>query len=195
VKLEAWAIPIDDLRSRELELVERHARGDESAFDEVYTLHSGRVYGLCLRLAGDPEEAFDLAQEVFLRVHRHLARFRGRSSLSTWIYRVTVNHCRSRLARRRISAVPLEEAVARGDEPRARGADPERLAVVSQASRRLGAALARLPLKLRMAVVLRDVEGLAYGEIASVLRVPVGTVRSRIARAREALRQELGDGG
>jgi len=191
VKLEAWTIPIDDGRTRDQELVERHLHGDPAAFEELYALHSGRVYGLCLRLSGDPEDAFDLAQEVFLRIHRHLARFRGRSSLKTWIYRVTVNHCRSRLSRRRPPSSSLDDPMAARHEPRSEEADPERRASASEQGRRIAAALARLPVRFRIPVVLRDVEGLAYGEIARILRIPVGTVRSRIARARESLRVEL----
>ena len=90
-----------------LDLATRHGYGDETAFEEVYRRFAGMVYNLCFRMAGRAEEAEDLAQEVFLRIHRHLGRFNGRSSLKTWIYRVTLNHCRSKLSRKRYPTAPL----------------------------------------------------------------------------------------
>lgn len=176
-------------RSAERTLVERHLWGDPAAFEEIYRTHAEMVYNLALRLSGDPDRALDLSQEVFLRVHRHLPKFRGRSSLKTWIYRVTVNHCRSRLRRRRPPTRPLaaeDECLAVLADP---GRDPEERALADDAGRRLAAALAQLPLRLREAVVLRDLEGLAYDEIARVLGVRIGTVRSRIARGRRRLRE------
>lgn len=190
----AWSLslPFEGVGIADLELARRHAAGDPDAFEAVYARYSGLVYGLCQRLSGDPDRALDLAQEVFLRIDRHLGRFHGRSSLKTWIYRVTVNHCRSALARRR-PEVSLESRILDGgEEPRAPGPGPEQAAVGSQIQRRLERALAQLPHPFREAVVLRDVEGLTYDEIAEVLAVPLGTVRSRIARGREALRASLG---
>ncbi|MFP3939696.1 MAG: RNA polymerase sigma factor [Thermoanaerobaculia bacterium] len=185
-------------RAAERTLAERHRWGDPQAFEEVYRTHAHLVYNLALRLAGDPDRAADLAQEVFLRIHRHLGTFRGRSSLETWIYRVTVNHCRSRLARRRPPSRPLtldegqEDRVAHLADP-SRG--PEERALAGDAARLVTAALTRLPVKLREAVVLRDLEGLPYDDIARVLGVRIGTVRSRIARGRERLRSVLQEGG
>jgi RNA polymerase sigma-70 factor (ECF subfamily) len=179
-------------RSAERTLVERHLWGDPAAFAEIYRAHAEMVYNLALRLSGDPERAADLSQEVFLRVHRHLGKFRGRSSLRTWIYRVTLNHCRSRLGRRRL---PTRSLTAEGErlavlaDPR-RG--PEERALAGDQGRRIAAALAHLPPPFREAVVLRDLEGLAYEEIAEVLGVRIGTVRSRIARGRRQLREALG---
>lgn len=186
----ATAIPAAD-RSDERTLAERHRWGDESAFEEVYRLHAEMVYNLCLRLSGDPDRAADLSQEVFLRVYRHLGKFRGRSSLKTWIYRITVNHCRSRLARRRLPTRSLDaqdEAFDRVPDPR-RG--PEERALAGDAGRAIETALAELPVPFREAVVLRDLEGLAYDEIARVVGTRIGTVRSRIARGRRALKEAL----
>ena len=173
-------------RARGRDLALRHRYGDPEAFEEVYRRHADMVFGLALRMSGDREEAADLTQETFLRVHRHLGRFRGRSSLKTWIYRITLNHCRSRLrrrARRRLEG-PLEKLEQvpderHGLEDRALGAD---------LGRRLAAAIGELPLVFREAVVLRDVQGLSYGQIGEILGVRIGTVRSRIARGRERLR-------
>ena len=180
-------------RSADRTLVERHLWGDPAAFEELYRDHAEMVYNLALRLSGDPEGALDLSQEVFLRIHRHLPKFRGRSTLRTWIYRVTVNHCRSRLRRKRLPTRALaaaeEELLAGLADPR-RG--PEERALADDAGRRLAAALAELPVPYREAVALRDLEGLEYEEIARVLGVRIGTVRSRIARGRGRLREVLG---
>ncbi len=172
-------------------LAERHRYGDPAAFEEIYRTHEEMVFNLCLRLSGDRERAADLSQEVFLRVYRHLGKFQGRSSLKTWVYRVALNHCRSRLARRRPPSRPGED-----DEERlARVADsrrgPEEKALANDEARRVERALAGLPRPFREAVVLRDLEGLAYDEIAEVLGTRLGTVRSRIARGRGMLREAL----
>lgn len=178
--------------SLDLELVERHRVGDQYAFDEIYARFGEMVYNLALRMSGDAEEASDLTQEVFLRVYRHLGHFEGRSALKTWIFRIALNHCRERLSRFRPPTQPIRGEVEEGGvtlpDPH-RG--PEELAVAADESRRVGEALACLPEPFREAVVLRDLEGLSYQEIAEVLRVAVGTVRSRIARGREHLRESL----
>jgi len=185
-------------------LAERHRTGDPEAFAEIYREHEAMVFNLALRLAGDRERAADLSQEIFLRIFRHLDGFRGRSSLKTWIYRVAVNHCRSRLRRR---GLVFEHLVpSRGEGPDRTGSreekdplqdladprrSPEERALAGDAERILQTALAALPAVYREAVVLRDVEDLSYEEIAEVLGVRVGTVRSRIARGRRRLADEL----
>jgi RNA polymerase sigma-70 factor (ECF subfamily) len=180
-------------RDADLDLAERHRRGDDRAFEEVYARYAGMVYSLALRLAGDPDEAADLTQEVFLRIYRHLGTFRGRSSLKTWVYQVGLNQCRSRLGRSRPDTQPLAEEGAEGARPLPDpGRGPESEALAADTGRRVGDALAALPLAFREAVVLRDLEGLGYEEIAALVGVPVGTVRSRIARGREQLRGLLG---
>lgn len=176
----------------DLELVERHRQGDPTAFDEVFERYQRLVYSIALRMSGSRERAADLSQEIFLRIHRHLGRFEGRSSLETWVYRVTINCCRSRLARRRPKIETLPDAAGELlEELRDRAPSPERRAIARDAGRRLAAALGELPRPFREAVVLRDVEGLSYREIAAVLGVRIGTVRSRIARGRERLRKLL----
>jgi RNA polymerase sigma-70 factor (ECF subfamily) len=174
------------------DLALRHRYGDPGAFEEVYLRFSGMVFSLALRMSGDREDAADLTQETFLRVHRHLGRFRGHSSLKTWIYRVAVNCCRSGLRRRarRRPEGPVEQLEQVAD----RRSGPEERALGHELGRRLAAAMDELPLVFREAVVLRDVEGLSYGEIGEVLGVRIGTVRSRIARGRERLRGLLEEG-
>ncbi len=191
--MEASTLEGAAARDADLELAERHRRGDDRAFEEVYARYAGMIYSLALRLAGDPEEAADLTQEAFLRIYRHLGTFRGRSSLKTWVYQVGLNQCRSRLGRNRPESQPLQEEGAAGVAPlRDPGRGPESEALAADTGRRVGDALAALPLAFREAVVLRDIEGLAYEEIAALVGVPVGTVRSRIARGRDQLRVLLG---
>ncbi len=174
----------------ESELLELHRVGDTEAFEEVYTRHASMVYALAMRMCGDPSRAQDLTQEVFLKVFRSLGRFRGRSSLKTWIYRVTLNHCRSRLGRRRIEteSFEAEDLERRAVDP---GRGPESRSLAADAERAVQAALCALPGRFREAVILRDLEELSYREIAEILGVRVGTVRSRIARGRDRLRAEL----
>jgi RNA polymerase sigma-70 factor (ECF subfamily) len=183
-------------------LVERCRQGDPQAFARLVALHEGMVLNLGARLLGDPEEARDIAQEVFLQVYRTLARFEGRSSLRTWIYRIVVNQCRNRQRwwrrRRRAAACPLEEITA-ADEARLAAVSPgespfDRLARRERA-RRMGAALRALSFDHRTVLLLREVEGLSCEEISATLAVRIGTVKSRLARARDGLRRELGREG
>jgi RNA polymerase sigma-70 factor (ECF subfamily) len=176
----------------DLELVERHRYGDAGAFNEVYARFEEMVYNLAFRLSGNREEAADLTQEIFLRVFRHLGSFGGRSTLKTWIFRIAVNHCRDRLSRWHPPTQPIGEEPGEGVAVYAdpsRG--PEELAVAADEKRRVEQALTCLPQVFREVVVLRDIEGLSYEEIAEVLGVRIGTVRSRIARGREQLRSLL----
>ncbi len=173
----------------EIDLIERHRIGDPSAFEEIYSQHEKMVFNLALRMTRSPEDAAELTQEVFLRVYRHLERFRGSSTLKTWVFRIALNCCRSRFRRRRLTfrepSPGDDDALERIADPRA---DPERDALNSGLGERLDAALRRVPLAFREAVVLRDVHGFSYDEIGEILRIRIGTVRSRIARGRERLR-------
>jgi RNA polymerase sigma-70 factor (ECF subfamily) len=179
--------------SRDLSLASRHCYGDETAFREIHDCFSPMVYNVCLRMSGDPSRAQDLSQEVFLRVFKGLPRYRGNSSLKTWIYSIALNHCRGRLGRRGVETIRLDDQHwAQGPVDPARG--PEENLLARDGERRLSAALLALPVRFREAVVLRDLEGLSYEEIAAVLRVRTGTVRSRIARGRERLRALLVEG-
>ncbi|HVS16281.1 MAG TPA: sigma-70 family RNA polymerase sigma factor [Thermoanaerobaculia bacterium] len=173
----------------ERDLVARHRQGDPEAFDEYYRRYSGLIYNLTLRQSGDPELAQDLSQEVLLRVYRSLGRFGGRSTLKTWTYRVCINLCRSRLGRKRLPTLSLEREDGSVREVPDDQPGPEARAISSDERRLLSEALPLVDLPFREAVVLRDLEDLSYQEIADVLRVPIGTVRSRIARGREQLRR------
>lgn len=175
----------------DLDLVYRHAVGDASAFEEIFEAYQGMIYNLALRYCADPTRAEDLAQEALLKIATKLHTFRGRSSLKTWIYQVAVNSFRSRLRKRRLDTRSLDEESG-PREPVDQTVSPEDRAYGSELNQQLARALARLPEAFREAVVLRDVEGLSYREIAEILGCRPGTVRSRIARGREALRHTFG---
>jgi RNA polymerase sigma-70 factor (ECF subfamily) len=181
-------------------LVERCRAGDPEAFARLVALHEGMVYNLAARLLGDGEEARDVSQDVFLQVYRTLGRFEGRSSVKTWIYRIVVNQChnRRRFWRRRArgQSRPLEELTA-ADEARLAAAGPDAAASpfdrVDRAERAVQVQRALLTLSFahRAVLLLRDAEGLSCEAVAEALSLPVGTVKSRLARAREALRARL----
>jgi RNA polymerase sigma-70 factor (ECF subfamily) len=179
-------------------LLSRCREGDPQAFARLVALHERMVLDLASRLLGDPEEAKDLAQEVFLQVYKMLGSFEARSSLKTWIYRIVVNRCRNRLRfwrrRRREKSLPIEELLP-GQEAKLAEANPgsdplqsiERREVGEQVQR----ALARLSFNHRALLLLREADELSCAQIAEALGVREGTVKSRLARAREALRREL----
>jgi len=178
------------------DLVTRHQYGDPEAFDEVYERFGGQVFQIARRMSGDAALAEDLSQEIFLRIYKYLDRFKGKSSLKTWVYTVSINCCRSRLgrrARRGKSFVEVEEE--RFDQMPSPTEGTEARVVRREAHETLARALARLPRKFREAVVLRDIGDLSYEEISGVLGVRIGTVRSRIARGRDRLRGLFHSGG
>jgi RNA polymerase sigma-70 factor (ECF subfamily) len=179
------------------ELVESWRKGEPEAFATLVRRHQRRVFGLLLRMLGSREEAEDAAQETFLNLHRHGHRFRSESRFSTFVYRVAVNAALNRrrsLGRRRTHTDAFGEAQALGHlGGAATASDPERALAGDRLRQRLKQALLALPETLRAPVVLFDVEGLSYGEIAEVLQVAEGTVKSRIHRARQALRARLAD--
>jgi len=192
----AGALGWSDVHSAEAALIERCTHGEEEACAELVNAHHRMVYSLALHLLQDREEALDLSQEVFLRVFRTLPSFRGHSALRTWIYRIVVNQARNRQRwwrrRRRSSQVSLDEHLRiSGDVPSTTSVLPDRALASKETSTLISKALDRLPFDQRTALILREVDGLRYDEIAYTLGVAVGTVKSRLTRARQALRAEL----
>ena len=187
----------DDLSSREAELVQRCGEGDELACAELVAEHQRMVMQLAINLLGDRDEAMDLSQEVFLRVFRTIHQFRGQSQLRTWIFRIVINQARNRQRwwrrRHRSSQVSLDQHLQQhGDHLAGRDQSaPDRMFAQKQLARRLQDALDHLPFDQRTAIVLREVDGLSYDEIAYSLGVTLGTVKSRLTRARQALRTVL----
>jgi RNA polymerase sigma-70 factor (ECF subfamily) len=192
----AGAIGWSDVDGREAALVGRCATGDDAACAELVSIHQRMVFGLALHLLGDRDEAMDLSQEVFLRVFRTISTFRGQSALRTWIYRIVINQARNRQRwwrrRHRADQVSLDEHLAQfGDMESTGDALPDRLLASKETAALIWQALDRLPFDQRTALILREVDGLRYEEIAFSLGVAVGTVKSRLTRARQALRAEL----
>jgi RNA polymerase sigma-70 factor (ECF subfamily) len=196
---EALAAPV----SLERGLVEQCRRGDPHAFARLVALHEGMVFNLAARLLGETEEARDVAQEVFLQVFRTLGRFEGRSTLKTWIYRIVVNQCRNRQRwwrrRRKERSCPID-ALTPADEARLAEAGtgmegPDERLERRERARAVQSALAQISFEHRAVLLLREVEGLSCEEIAGTLSLPEGTVKSRLSRAREALRRALPAGG
>jgi RNA polymerase sigma-70 factor (ECF subfamily) len=194
---DARALGWTDVGTDEAELVQRCAAGDDAACAELVAQHQRMVYQLAFHLLGSREEALDLSQEVFLRVFRTVGSFRGQSSLRTWLFRIVVNQARNRQRwwrrRRQSDQVSLDQHVVDHGEPRQPGDDasPDRVLARKQTARRLWDALDRLPFDQRTAIVLREFDGLSYDEIAFSLDIAVGTVKSRLTRARHALRADL----
>ncbi|HYS25169.1 MAG TPA: sigma-70 family RNA polymerase sigma factor [Vicinamibacterales bacterium] len=192
----AGAISWSGVDSGEAALIERCVAGDERACADLVAAHQRTVFNLAFHLLGDRDEALDLSQEVFLRVFRTLSRFRGQSALRTWIYRIVVNQARNRQRwwrrRRRADLVSLDDHLQRCGEIEATSEVlPDRLLASKETAARIWAAMEQLPFDQRTALVLREVDGLRYEEIAFSLDVAVGTVKSRLTRARQALREEL----
>lgn len=191
------ALTWSDAASADWALVQQCAAGDEIACTRLVTDHQRMVFQLAFQLLGDQQEALDLSQEVFLAVFRRLSHFRGQATLRTWIYRIVVNQASNRLRwwrrRRKGQQVALEEHTAHhGELPESRNfAMPDRLLQQQETAGRVWRALGQLPFDQRTAVVLREIHGLSYDEIALSLGVAVGTVKSRLARARTTLRSAL----
>ena len=176
------------------ELVARWQAGDQNAFETLVRRHERRVFRLLMRMMGSREEAEDVAQETFLSLHRHGHRFRSEALFSTFVYRVAANAALNRrrtLGRSRARIKKLAERQEAGDHLPQQPRDPEDAASGSELSERVRSALETLSPPLRLPLVLYDIEGLAYGEIAKVLGVAEGTVKSRIHRARQAMRVQL----
>ncbi|MDD9803105.1 MAG: sigma-70 family RNA polymerase sigma factor [Deltaproteobacteria bacterium] len=189
----AGAAPRDSEVDPDLELVERWQGGDSGAFELLVRRHQQRVFGLLLRLLGDRDEALDAAQETFLNLHRHGHRFRREARWTTFLYRVAVNAALNRrrnLGRRRAHMEALSQQGVAGALPEA-PASPESAAVSGELRARVQAEIVALPPALRAPVILYDIEGLPYAEIAAALNIPEGTVKSRIHRARQTLRKRL----
>jgi RNA polymerase sigma-70 factor (ECF subfamily) len=188
--------------SAEEQFLERLKAGDAAAFNRLVEERHGDIYALLYRLTEDPEEARDLTQETFLQAFRHLASFRGDADLRTWLYRIAVNQARNRWRwwkrRRRDRTVSLDAPVSEGmDAPLSaglagdEGLDPERQALAHERELALHTALKSLSRPYREVIVLRDIEGLSYEEVATALDLNVGTVKSRLNRGRTELRRRL----
>jgi len=183
------------------QFLERLKRGEAAAFEQLVAERTSDIYGLLFRLTSDPEEARDLSQETFLRAYQAIGKFRGDADLKTWLYRIAINQARNRWRwwrrRKRDATVSLDAPIGETERTVAthledtRAADPEQEALARERERQLRDALQNLRSSYREAVILRDVEGFTYEEIAETLQLNIGTVKSRLARGRLELRRKL----
>jgi RNA polymerase sigma-70 factor (ECF subfamily) len=181
----------------DLSLVRRVQRGDKGAFDALVLKYQHKLVKLVMRYVRNPAEAEDIAQEAFIKAYRALPQFRGDSAFYTWLYRIAINTAKNAVVSRDRS--PIEYNIDRHDndesyEMQGRMKDsetPEGLVLTDEIRTTVNAAIDALPEDLRTAIVLRELEGLSYEEIAAAMDCPVGTVRSRIFRAREAIDHRL----
>jgi len=178
------------------ELVERVQRGERKAFDLLVLKYQHRIAKLIARYVHDPSEVLDVAQEAFIKAYRAIPRFRGDSAFYTWMYRIAINTAKNHLAaqarRPRESGVDVTDAEQFDSATDLRDtATPEGLALTEEIQQTVIAAIEALPEDLKVAISLRELEGLSYEDIAQVMECPIGTVRSRIFRAREAINARL----
>jgi len=188
--------PGSGVEQSDLELVRRVQRGERGAFDLLVLRYQHKVVKLVARLLRDPAEAEDVAQEAFVKAYRAIGSFRGDSAFYTWLYRIAVNTARNTMASRQRRPVDYEADLSESQqsavESRMRDLDtPEAAALTDEIHRTVNRAVEELPEDLRTAIILREIEGLSYEEIAEAMDCPVGTVRSRIFRAREAIDRNL----
>ncbi|MDD4494047.1 MAG: sigma-70 family RNA polymerase sigma factor [Eubacteriales bacterium] len=176
-------------------LLKRSKSGQMDAFESLIKEHQKRVYNIALRMLGNPEDAYDAAQEVFLRVYKSLHGFKGQSSFSTWIFRITKNVCLDELRKRnRRNFISIDKEIEYGDgsvqmQIEDERPTPEEAAERAELSNNIKDAISMLPEQHRILIILRDIQNFSYEEIAGILQIPDGTVKSRINRARSALRE------
>jgi len=180
----------------EKDLIQKAKSGDQDAFEQLVLAHQNKVYTICVHMVTDREEAADLAQEAFLKAWRNLSSFQGESSFATWMYRLTTNVCldylRKQSRRQNIStAVSLDDEDSGWTEPADHSQDPQVHLEREERKRALTRALQELPEHHRRPLIMREVSGMSYQEIADALDTDLGTIKSRIARARERLRKIL----
>jgi len=196
----APAAAVESRASAESEFIERLKRGEAAAYEELVAERSGEIYGLLFRLTENTEEARDLTQETFLRAFQSIGRFRGEADLKTWIYRIAINQARNRWRwwrrRRRDSTVSLDATQGQSKQTlmatlAESSENPEQQTLAHERELALRSALQRVGRVYRETLILRDIEGFTYEEIATTLEINVGTVKSRLARGRQELRRKL----
>jgi RNA polymerase sigma-70 factor, ECF subfamily len=184
-------------------LIDRFRQGDQSAFEQMVSRYWDRIYTMVNQLLRNPQDAEEVTQDAFIRAHRGLVNFRGESAFSTWLYQIATNLARNRYwywwRRRRDQTISFDQPMGTDNETTlaevfpAELETPEDAAVTQEFVNRVAECMAKLSPKHREILVLRNIKNLSYEEIADILDISVGTVKSRIARARESLRDKMGD--
>jgi RNA polymerase sigma-70 factor (ECF subfamily) len=184
-------------QSSDKKLVKRVQRGDKGAFDLLVLKYQHKIVNLVMRYVRDPDLALDITQEAFIKAYRALPRFRGDSAFYTWMYRIAVNTAKNHLAAQRRRPMNVELDFQDPDQydlhAKLKETDtPEAITLSNELKETVEQAIAALPEDLRTAIILREIEGMSYEEIAQTMECPVGTVRSRIFRARDAINKKIG---
>jgi RNA polymerase sigma-70 factor (ECF subfamily) len=184
-------------------LVDRFRQGDQSAFEQMVARYWGRIYAMVHQLLRNPEDAEEVTQDTFIRAHRGLVNFRGDSAFSTWLYQIATNLARNRYwywwRRRRDQTVSFDQPIGGDNETTlaemipAELETPEDATITQEFVNRIAECMGKLSPKHREILILRNVKNLSYEEVAEILHISVGTVKSRIARARESLRSKMGE--
>lgn len=196
-----WRNDCLDTLSAEARLIERAKQQDESAFDQIVALYADRLYNYIVRMLGNPQDAEDILQEVFLRAYQALPNFDGRASLSTWLFRIATNLCidHHRKQERRVKTVSiypdttddLEEGGEEWEFPDTQTPNPLEAALDKELQEVVERAVMALSPKIRTVLLMYDVEGLSYEEIAQALQIPMGTVKSRLHLARTEIQKKV----
>lgn len=184
-------------KSSDKKLVKRVQRGDKGAFDLLVLKYQHKIVNLVMRYVRDPDLALDITQEAFIKAYKALPRFRGDSAFYTWMYRIAVNTAKNHLAAQRRRPMNVELDFQDPDQydlhAKLKETDtPEAITLSHELKSTVEQAIAALPEDLRTAIILREIEGMSYEEIAQTMECPVGTVRSRIFRARDAIGKKIG---
>lgn len=181
------------MSDKEKHLLRMAKSGDVEAFEQLIEGYQRKIFNIAFRMLGNYDDAWDMAQEVFIRMYKSISSFKEQSSLSTWIYRITTNVCLDELRKRKnrkITYIDEEIRLDDGDVKRQmenEGPSPEDYAETNEIKKVVRDAILQLPEEYRIIIVLRDIQGFSYEEIAAILKCPEGTVKSRISRARHAL--------
>lgn len=180
-------------KTDDLQILKRFKNGDTSAFEEIVLKYQDRVYNLCRHMLGSAQDAEDAAQDTFVKAYQKLKVFKPDASLYTWIYRIAVNTCLDYKKRPFFESLfkKADEGEEFVEEPLSDWRSPARLYESKQIGVAIHKSIKKLPSKLRTAIVLKEVEGLSYEEIADIIEVSIGTVKSRISRARDELKKSL----
>ena len=190
-------MPVMSNQASDKKLVKRVQKGDKGAFDLLVLKYQHKIVNLVMRYVRDPELALDITQEAFIKAYRALPRFRGDSAFYTWMYRIAVNTAKNHLAAQRRRPMDVELDLQDPEQydlhAKLRETDtPEGVTLGNELKETVERAIAALPEDLRTAIILRELEGMSYEEIAQTMECPVGTVRSRIFRARDAIGKKVG---
>jgi RNA polymerase sigma-70 factor (ECF subfamily) len=179
--------------SDDIQLINRFKKGDVSVFEQLVLKYQDRIYNLCRYMLGNVHDAEDAAQDTFIKAYQNLSNFRPEASFYTWLYRIAVNTCLDYKRRPFFESLfkKTDEGEEFIEEPSSEWPSPERLYESKQIGSAMHNSIRKLPRKLRTAVILKEIEGLLYEEIADVLDVSIGTVKSRISRARDELKKSL----